>query len=137
MIKRMSHTTIYVTNQDEALKFYTEKLGFEVKIDVTMDGFRWLTVAPPNQTELEIVLMEPKPGQMFDEETIAQIRALTEKGALGSGVFYTEDCQSTYEDLRSKGVEFLAPPQERPYGIEAILKDNSGNWFSLTQQHGT
>lgn len=133
MIKKLSHATIYVTNQEEAKKFYTEKLGFEVRTDVTMEGFRWLTVGPKTQPDMEIVLMEPKPGFMFDEATVKNIRELIQKGAMGAGVFDTENCNATYEELKSKGVEFLSPPQERPYGVEAIFKDNSGNWFSLTQ----
>ncbi len=133
MIKKLSHATIYVTNQEEAKKFYTEKLGFEVRTDVTMEGFRWLTVGPKTQPDLEIVLMEPKAGFMFDEATVKSIRELIQKGALGAGVFDTADCKATYEELKGRGVEFLSPPQERPYGIEAIFKDNSGNWFSLTQ----
>jgi catechol 2,3-dioxygenase-like lactoylglutathione lyase family enzyme len=133
MIKKLSHATIYVTNQEEAKKFYTEKLGFEVWTDVTMEGFRWLTVGPKTQPDLYIVLMEPKAGFMFDEATVKSLRELIQKGALGAGVFDTEDCKATYEELKGRGVEFLSPPQERPYGIEAIFKDNSGNWFSLTQ----
>jgi predicted enzyme related to lactoylglutathione lyase len=133
MIKKLSHATIYVTNQEEAKKFYTERLGFEVRTDVTMEGFRWLTVGPKTQPDLEIVLMEPKAGFMFDEATVKSLRELIQKGAMGAGVFDTEDCKATYEELKGRGVEFLSPPQERPYGIEAIFKDNSGNWFSLTQ----
>ncbi len=133
MIKKLSHATIYVTNQEEAKKFYTEKLGFEVRTDVTMEGFRWLTVGPTTQPGLEIVLMEPKAGFMFDESTVKNLRELIQKGAMGAGVFDTEDCRATYEELKGRGVEFLSPPQERPYGIEAVFKDNSGNWFSLTQ----
>ena len=134
MISRMSHATIYVTDQDQALEFYRDKLGFKVTTDVTMDGgFRWLTVAPADQTNFEIVLMEPKPGFMFEEEAANQLRALITGGKLGAGVFNTPNCQATYEELSAKGVEFLSPPAQRPYGIEAIFKDNSGNWFSLTQ----
>ena len=133
MIKKLSHATIYVTNQDAAHDFYVNKLGFEVRTDFTMEGFRWLTVGPKSQPELEIVLMEPKAGMMYDEETVAQLRALIEKGVMGAGVFNTDDCQATYEELKSRGVEFLSPPTERFYGIEALFKDNSGNWFSLTQ----
>ena len=134
MIKRLSHATIYVTNQDEAYKFYVEKLGFEVRTDATMgNGFRWLTVSPKEQPDLEIALMEPKGGMMLDEETAKQIRALVEKGALGACAFDTDDCQATYEELKSRGVEFLSPPTERPYGIESVFKDCFGNWFSLTQ----
>ncbi len=133
MIKKLSHATIYVTNQEEAKKFYTEKLGFEVRTDVTMEGFRWLTVGPQTQPDMEIVLMEPKAGFMFDEATVKTVRELIQKGVMGAGVFDTDDCKATHEELKSKGVEFLSPPQERPYGVEAIFKDNSGNWFSLTQ----
>ena len=133
MITRLSHATIYVLNQEEAKQFYTEKLGFEVRTDVTMEGFRWLTVGPKTQKDLEIILMEAKPGPMMEAETAAQLRKFIEKGLMGAGVFETNDCRATYEELKQKGVEFLSPPQERPYGIEALLKDNSGNWFSMTQ----
>jgi catechol 2,3-dioxygenase-like lactoylglutathione lyase family enzyme len=130
----MSHATIYVTDQDQALEFYRDKLGFRVINDVAMDGgFRWVTVAPKNQSDFEIVLMDTKPGFMFEEEAANQLRALISNGKLGAGVFNTPNCQATYEELSAKGVEFLSPPAERPYGIEAIFKDNSGNWFSLTQ----
>jgi catechol 2,3-dioxygenase-like lactoylglutathione lyase family enzyme len=135
MIKKMSHTTIYVNDQEEALRFYTEKLGFEVRTDATMEGgFRWLTLGLKSQPGLEFVLMEPKPGMMMDEETAGQLRALVGKGVLGAGVFDTDDVQATYEELKNRGVEFMGPPAERPYGIEALFKDNSGNWFSLTQR---
>lgn len=135
MIKKMSHTTIYVANQDEALKFYTEKLGFEVRTDATMDGgFRWLTLGLKSQPDLEFVLMEPKAGMMMDEDTASNLRALVGKGVLGAGVFDTDDVRAAYEELKSRGVEFMGPPAERPYGIEALFKDNSGNWFSLTER---
>jgi catechol 2,3-dioxygenase-like lactoylglutathione lyase family enzyme len=134
MISRMSHATIYVSDQQRALEFYRDKLGFKVCQDVTMEGgFRWLTVAPPDQTDFEVVLMEPKAGMMFDEETASKIRSLVEAGKLGGGVFNTPNCQATYEELSRRGVEFLSPPAERPYGIEALFRDDSGNWFSLTQ----
>lgn len=133
MIQRLSHATIYVNSQEEALAFYTQKLGFEVRTDITMDGFRWLTVGPRDQKDLELVLMEPKPGPGLDEETARQFQALIKKGALGVGVLHTQDCRATYEELKGKGVVFSSPPQERPYGIEAVFQDNSGNWFSLVQ----
>jgi catechol 2,3-dioxygenase-like lactoylglutathione lyase family enzyme len=137
MISRMSHATVYVTDQEQALQFYRDKLGFKVTTDVTMDGgFRWLTVAPAGQSDFEIVLMEPKPGFMFEQEAADQLRALITGGKLGAGVFSTPNCQATYEELSAKGVEFLSPPAKRPYGVEAIFKDNSGNWFSLTQHEG-
>jgi catechol 2,3-dioxygenase-like lactoylglutathione lyase family enzyme len=134
VISRLSHATVWVTNQEEAKRFYTEKLGFDVRIDVTMDnGFRWLAVGPKEQPDLQLVLMEPKPSPMLDAETAAQIRVLVEKGALGAGVFYTSDCRATYEELKRRGVEFQGPPEDRFYGTEAVLKDSSGNWFSMTQ----
>ncbi len=140
MIQKISHVTIYVNDQEEALKFYTEKLGFEVRTDVTMDptfgdcsGFRWLTVGPKGQKDVEIVLMEPKAGKVMDDNTVKNIKSLISQGALGAGVFTTADCKATYQELKQKGVEFIMPPEEKPYGIEALFKDNSGNWFSLTQ----
>jgi len=133
MIKRMSHTTIYVEDQDRALKFYTDKLGLTVRTDAQADGFRWLTLGTPAQPDLEIVLMQPKPGPMFDEATVATIGELRRKGAFGAGVFQTDDCKKTYTELKAKGVEFMSEPAEKPYGIEAVFRDDSGNWFSLTQ----
>jgi predicted enzyme related to lactoylglutathione lyase len=134
MIRRMSHATVFVDNQDEALKFYRDKLGFEIRTDAKVsDEFRWLTVGPKGQPDFEIVLMEPKPGMLMDEETATQLRSIMAKGVLGAGVFNTEDCRATYEELKGRGVEFVSEPAERPYGIEAVFKDNSGNWFSLTQ----
>jgi catechol 2,3-dioxygenase-like lactoylglutathione lyase family enzyme len=134
MIKRMSHTTIYVEDQDRAYDFYTKKLGFEVRTDARMEnGFRWLTVGPKGQPELEIALMQPKAGMMFDDETVAMMHELRKRGAFGGGVFQTDDCRATYEELKSRGVEFTSAPAEKPYGIEALFRDDSGNWFSLTE----
>ena len=134
MITRMSHTTIYVLDQSEALKFYRDKLGFEVRNDKTMDnGFRWLTVGPKTQPDLQIILMPIHESPMFPAEKVAQLRKLVESGALGAGVLEVDDCRKTYEELKAKGVEFMGPPQERFYGIEALMKDNSGNWFSMSQ----
>jgi len=136
MIQRMSHVTVYVLNQQEALEFYRDKLGFEVRTDAPMgDDFRWVTVGPKDQPGFEIALMEPRAGFMFDEETANTLRDLVKKGVLGAGVFDTLNCQATYEELKAKGVEFIAPPEEKFYGIEAIFKDNSGNWFSLGQHN--
>lgn len=134
MIQRLSHTTIYVFDQDVAYDFYVNKLGFEVRTDATMDnGFRWLTVGPKAQPELEIALMALEPNPRMDEETVATLRGLVEKGALGAGVFETADCRKTYEELSAKGVEFVQPPTERFYGVESIVKDPFGNWFSVTE----
>lgn len=98
-----------------------------------MGDFRWVTVGPKEQKDLEIVLFELKVGGMHDEQTIATLRELVAKGALGAGVFSTKDVRATYAELKAKGVEFMSEPKEQPYGIEAMMKDNSGNWFSLCQ----
>jgi catechol 2,3-dioxygenase-like lactoylglutathione lyase family enzyme len=133
MIQRLSHVTIWVLNQDEAFDFYVNKLGFNVHTDFKMDnGFRWLTVTPQGQPDLEIVLMPTDPGPMMDQETSEALRTLIRKGKLGAGVLATADCRETYEELKAKGVEFSQPPTERFYGVEALMKDNSGNWFSLS-----
>jgi predicted enzyme related to lactoylglutathione lyase len=133
MIQRLSHASVFVLDQERAKQFYTEKLGFEVRHDVSMGTFRWLTVGPKGQPDLEIVLMAIQPSPYMDEETCATMRRLVEKGAMSVGVLATSDCKKTYEELAAKGVEFVQPPTERPYGIEALLKDDSGNWFSMTQ----
>ena len=126
--------TVFVSDQEKARDFYVDKLGFEVRTDHTMDnGFRWLTVGPKSQPELEIVLMEPKAGPMLDDEAAQAVRLLLKKGVLGSGVFQVDDCRKTYEELKNKGVQFAGAPEERFYGIEAIMKDGLGNWFSMTQ----
>jgi catechol 2,3-dioxygenase-like lactoylglutathione lyase family enzyme len=134
MISKMSHATIFVNNQDEALAFYRDKLGFQLHTDAMVGpDFRWLTINAPNQPDFEIILMEPKAGMLMDEPTANQLREIMNKGVLGAGAFSTDDCRGTYEEMKSKGVVFVSEPAERPYGIEAVFKDNSGNWFSLTQ----
>src|SRR5262245_45369715 len=118
MITRLSHTSIYVLDQDVAKQFYCDKLGFEVRTDATMDGgVRWLTVGPKTQPDLEIALMKVAEGPMCDAETAETLKKLVKKGTFGIGVFDTNDCQSTYEELKKKGVEFLGPPEEKFYGI--------------------
>jgi catechol 2,3-dioxygenase-like lactoylglutathione lyase family enzyme len=134
MIKKMSHASIFVSNQEEALSFYRDKLGFKVHTDAMIgEDFRWLTVCASDQPDFEIILMEPKAGMLMDEASASQLRALIDKGILGAGAFHTDDCRATYEELKGRGVVFVSEPTERPYGIEAVFKDNSGNWFSLTQ----
>lgn len=133
MITKLSHACFYVLDQDSAKQFYTEKLGFTVGTDFSMENFRWLTVNPPDQPDLEIVLADCSMGH--DEQTTAQLRELVAKGAMGTGVLTTDDVQKTYEELSAKGVVFTQEPAERPYGVEAIFRDDSGNWFSLTQPH--
>ncbi len=136
MITKLSHATIYVTDQNRALDFYTNKLGFEVRTDVTMEGgFRWLTVGPKDQPDIEIILYAVGAGSMMDQETANHLRAVLDKGVMGAGVFEADDCRKTYEELKGKGVEFISPPQERSYGVEAIFKDGCGNWFSLGEHH--
>jgi catechol 2,3-dioxygenase-like lactoylglutathione lyase family enzyme len=134
MIHRLSHTTLYVLDQERAKAFYTEKLGFEVRAEQTMGSFRWLTVAPKGQPELEIVLMEVGSAPMLDEESRAALTRLIQGGKLGAAVFETKDCRKTYGELQARGVVFKGEPVERFYGIEAMFQDDSGNWFSLTQR---
>lgn len=135
MITSIAHATIYVLNQDEALDFYKNKLGFEVGDDMQVEGgFRWLTVYPKAKPQLQLVLAEPKEGPMFSKDAAEKIRGLIKEGAFGAGVFETEDCQKTYAELLAKGVEFIQPPVEQLYGVEAMGLDNSGNWFSLVQR---
>lgn len=132
MISKLSHSIIYVLDQQEALAFYTEKLGFTVKMDMTLDGFRWLEVAPADQPDHSLVLIEPKPP-MFDPETAEQLKAIVAKGAMGTGVFATADCRAAFAELSARGVQFLQEPADRPYAVEATFRDNSGNWYSLNQ----
>ena len=135
MIQRQSHSTIYVIDQEEALEFYRDTLGFEVRTDMPMtDDLRWITVSPKGQPDLEIVLMQIAPGPAFSDETAEEMKALVRRGTLGIGVFETDDIHGDYERLSKQGVEFASPPMEQFYGIEAIVRDNSGNWFSLTQR---
>jgi catechol 2,3-dioxygenase-like lactoylglutathione lyase family enzyme len=134
MIERLNHTTVFVLNQDESLIFYRDKLGFEVRTDATMgNGFRWLTVSPKAQPDLEIALMKIEEGPMCDAERAATLKKLVKDGAFCVGVFETSDCRATYNELTAKGVEFMGPPEEKFYGIETVGKDNSGNWFSMSQ----
>jgi catechol 2,3-dioxygenase-like lactoylglutathione lyase family enzyme len=133
VISRLSHATVWVLDQEEARRFYTEKLGFEVRIDNTMEGgFRWLAVGPKDQPDLQLVLMLAKPSPFMDEETALAIQTLVKKGALGPGVMYTPNCRETYEELKRRGVEFVQPPEDRFYGTEALFVDNSGNRYSMT-----
>lgn len=134
MIQKLSHATIYVLDQDIAKDFYVNKLGCELKMDVDMGPFRWLTVSPKGQPDLELALMAVKPSPLLNEEDCEKVRELVVKGKMPGGVFGTADCRKTYEELKAKGVEFKQEPKEQFYGIEAILKDPFGNWFSLTQE---
>lgn len=132
MITKFSHITLYVLNQDSALDFYTNKLGFKVVTDVPMGPeSRWLTVSPPEQPDIEIVLFPITVGKMFPKETANTIIEMIKKGTFGCGVFECNDIYATYEELKAKGVEFMKTPKEEFYGTEALFKDDSGNWFSL------
>ena len=133
---RIASAQVWVHDQDEALAFYTEKLGFSVQADVTvaeMGDFRWLTVAPPGQEDISIVLMAIPGPPVFEPETAEQVKTLMGKGA-ATGIFLTtDDCRASYEELRARGVEFVDEPEERPYGIDCGFRDPSGNHFRLTQ----
>jgi catechol 2,3-dioxygenase-like lactoylglutathione lyase family enzyme len=134
MITKLSHTTFYVRDQNAAYDTYVNKLGFKVHTDMTMDnGFRWLTVTPPDQPNFEIVLAEPNPP-MFAPELVPHVRALLDKDALGGGVWETDDCQKTYEEMKAKGIAFSKAPTQEFYGVEALFQDGCGNWFSLTER---
>lgn len=136
MIKGLAITTVWVLDQDRAKDFYTDKLGLEVRTDMRMGGeggMRWLTVGAKDQPGVELTLMVPGPPGM-DPESGEHLKQLVSKGLMGAGVLATDDVKADYAALKAKGVEFLQEPQERPYGTEAIFRDDSGNWFSLTQR---
>jgi predicted enzyme related to lactoylglutathione lyase len=129
----ITHSHVFVLDQDEALEFYVGKLGLEVKMDADLGNMRWLTVGPPGQPNREILLELPGPPAM-DEATAEQVRELVTKGASGFTVgFATDDCRKTYETLRAKGVEFTDEPMERSYGIDMGLRDPFGNHIRIVQ----
>jgi predicted enzyme related to lactoylglutathione lyase len=133
---RISTAQVWVHDQDEALAFYTDKLGMEVRSDVTlseMGDFRWLTVGPSDQPDVSIVLMAIPGPPVIDDESAAQIRDLMAKGFAGTVFLTTDDCKQAYDELRARGVDFVEPPEARPYGIDAGFRDPSGNSFRLTQ----
>ncbi|MGH9249206.1 MAG: VOC family protein [Acidimicrobiales bacterium] len=132
---RIANAQLWVHDQDEALAFYIEKVGMEVRADVTLPemDFRWLTVGPVGQPDVSIVLMAVPGPPLMDEETTEQVRTLTAKGFTSTVFLTTDDCQATYEDLVARGVEFTDTPEKRPYGIDAGFRDVSGNSLRLTQ----
>jgi predicted enzyme related to lactoylglutathione lyase len=135
MIK-IANAQLWVHDQDEALDFYTKKLGWEVRNDVTvaeLGNFRWLTVAPPNQDDFAVVLMAIPGAPVLDPETADQVRDLMGKGFAGTVFLTTDDCRASYEELKARGVEFTEAPEERPYGIDCGFRDPSGNAMRLTQ----
>jgi catechol 2,3-dioxygenase-like lactoylglutathione lyase family enzyme len=136
MLKQLTHVNQWVHDQDEALAFYTETLGMELREDVTMPelgDFRWLAVGPAGQPDVSIVLMAVPGPPVFDEETAATLKTLVAKGAAGGLFFITDDIQGTYDELVKRGVQFSQPPEKRPYGVDAGFRDPSGNHMRVMQ----
>ena len=136
MLKQLTQVNVWVHDQDEALEFYTKKLGFELREDVTvpeLGNFRWLTVGVPGQ-DVALVLMAVPGPPVFDEETCKQIRTLMAKGAATGLFFSTDDIQATFEELKGRGVEFTQEPTQQPYGIDAGFRDPSGNHYRMAQR---
>lgn len=134
MVTKLSHTSLFVSDQDKAYDFYVNKLGFAVHTDAKMDnGFRWLTVTAPEAPDHEIVLF-PATSEVngFDADVREALKLLLSKGVMGAGVLHTNDCRATYEELKAKGVK-ITEPKEQFYGIECVVNDGCGNWFSMTQ----
>jgi len=135
VIDVISHVNVWVDDQDEAKDFYTEKLGFEVREDATLEefnGYRWLTVGPPGQPDVNIILSLPQPPPI-DAESAEQVKALLAKGAMGPGILRTSDCRKTIKELEERGVEVIQQPDERFYGIDAAIRDPSGNEWRVSQ----
>jgi catechol 2,3-dioxygenase-like lactoylglutathione lyase family enzyme len=132
MITNVSLVTVYCLDQDQARDFYVDVLGFVPTTDTTLgEGFRWLTVAHPDHPELELTLM--KPGPPLDEAGADFVRSQLEKGQMGGLGLRVDDCHKTFKELSAKGVTFLQEPSDRPYGVEAVLRDVSGNWLVLVE----
>ncbi|MEV6415931.1 VOC family protein [Kribbella sp. NPDC051718] len=132
MITNVSLITVYVHDIDEAKAFYTEKLGFALGQDITAGEFRWCTVHQADHPELHVVLMLP--GPPMDPESAESIRRIMAKGSMHGFGINTDDCRKTFAELVAKGVEYIQEPSDRPYGVEAVLRDNSGNWLVLVEQ---
>ena len=133
---RIANAQVWVHDQDEALAFYTQKVGLEVRADVTlpeMGDFRWLTVGPAGQPDVAIVLMAIPGPPIMDAESAEQVRTLMAKGFAGTVFLTTDDCRAAYEELKGRGVDFIDEPEERPYGIDSSFRDPSGNHIRLTQ----
>jgi catechol 2,3-dioxygenase-like lactoylglutathione lyase family enzyme len=136
MLKQLTHVNQWVHDQDEALAFYTEKLGLELRDDVTvpeLGNFRWLTVGVPGQDDVAITLMAVPGPPVFDEETRCTLQELVAKGAAGGLFFSTGDCQASYEELKGRGVEFSQEPTRQPYGLDAGFRDPSGNQIRMME----
>jgi catechol 2,3-dioxygenase-like lactoylglutathione lyase family enzyme len=133
MITNISLVTVYCLDQDKARDFYVDVLGFKARTDITMgEGFRWVTVSHPSQPELEVTLMTP--GPPLDADAADFVRRQLAKGQMGGLGLRVDDCHKTYEELSAKGVTFLQEPSDRPYGVEAVMRDNSGNWLVLVEE---
>ena len=132
MITNISLISVFVDDIDEALAFYTGKLGFVLNTDVKLPDFRWCTVHHADHPELELQLALP--GPPLDEESTAAIKRMMAKGTMHGFGIATDDCRKTFAELTAKGVEYIQEPADRPYGVEAVLRDNSGNWLVLVEQ---
>jgi catechol 2,3-dioxygenase-like lactoylglutathione lyase family enzyme len=132
MITNISLVTVYCLDQDRARDFYVDLLGFQPRNDISMgEGFRWVTIGHPNQPELEVTLMTP--GPPLDPEAAGFIRRQLEKGQMGGLGLRVDDCRKTYQELSARGVTFVQEPSDRPYGVEAVMRDNTGNWLVLVE----
>jgi catechol 2,3-dioxygenase-like lactoylglutathione lyase family enzyme len=132
MITNISLVTVYCLDQDKARDFYVDVLGFQPQVDAVLgNGFRWVTVVHPNQPELEVTFMTP--GPPLDPEAAEFVRRQLEKGSMGGLGLKVDDCRKTFEELTAKGVTFLQEPSDRPYGVEAVMRDNGGNWLVLVE----
>jgi predicted enzyme related to lactoylglutathione lyase len=132
MLEKLTHATIWVHDQDEALDFSTKKLGMEVREDVTIGNYRWLTVGPTRQPDVSFILTVPSPP-VIDGDMAKQLSDFIAQGVIGSFQFSTDDCQATYIELKERGVDFIMEPTEMPYGIDAQFHDPSGNKLRFTQ----
>jgi Lactoylglutathione lyase and related lyases len=134
MITRLTHTTVFVLDQDQALDFYVNKLGFSVSMDYTTPtGFRWLTVTAPKQPDMHLALMKVAAGDAMKEKTATLLRELLAEGGLGAGAFEVDDCRATFADLSTKGVTFLREPADQFYGVDATIVDPFGNTFTVLE----
>jgi catechol 2,3-dioxygenase-like lactoylglutathione lyase family enzyme len=132
MITNVSLVTVYCLDQDRARDFYADVLGFTPRTDITMgEGFRWVTVGHPDQPELQLTLMTP--GPPLEDDAAAFVRRQLEKGSMGGLGLNVDDCRATFDELSAKGVTFLQEPADRPYGVEAVMRDSEGNWLVLVE----